>query len=126
MRVKAPVGLKAPGRRAWLAVTEVYELTVGELLVMEKYARTLDDVARVEAALIGEPLTTTGSTGQLRAHPLLAELRGMRALAASLLRMLDLPQEQEDGVVRSATSERKRAAAMVRWRGNRRSDRLGA
>lgn len=113
--IKTPGGLSAPGRQLWRAVTAAYSLRPDELLLLEKVCRTADDVARIETAVVGEPLTTLGSTGQVRAHPLLAELRGMRVVLAALLRQLDLPDVAADGSWRSATSERKRRAAESRW-----------
>jgi hypothetical protein len=59
---------------------------------------------------------------QTRAHPLLAELRGMRSLLAALLRQLDLPELQADGAWRSPSSIRKRDAALSRWNRVRRDD----
>lgn len=87
-----------------------YRLRPDEVLLLEKACRTADDVARLEAALEGEPLTVSGSTGQPRAHPLLIELRGMRTLLAQLLRQLHLPEGES-----LTASEQARKAALVRW-----------
>lgn len=119
MAQKCPTGLGAAGRRLWRDTSGVYELRADELLLLDKACRTADDLARLEQEMAGESLTTIGSAGQVRAHPLLAELRGMRLVLAKLLGQLDLPEEQADGVVRTATSQRKRDAALVRWHGRR-------
>lgn len=120
-RPRAPRGLGAEGRRFWRSLVADYEFTAGELVLLEKAARTLDDVARIEGELAGAPLTVAGSTGQVRPHPLLAELRGMRALFASLLRSLALDHgEDETPRGRPLTnSERGRMAARARWGGRR-------
>jgi hypothetical protein len=55
-----------------------------------------------------------GSTGQLKAHPLIGEIREHRKLAESLARALALPLEGETvGRIRSPSAK---AAANVRWR----------
>lgn len=90
---RRPSGLGVDGRRLWSAVVGVYELRADEVHVLELAARTADDVAAVQAALAGAPLTVAGSMGQVREHPLLSELRQQRAALARLLRQLDLPDE---------------------------------
>ncbi len=114
-RQKAPQKLGASGGQLWRDLAARFEFGPDERLLLEQACRTADDVTRLEQALAGEPLTTRGSTGQVRSHPLLAELRGMRLVLSRLLAQLDLPEEQEDGVVRTAESERKRQAALSRW-----------
>ncbi len=111
---RAPKGLGKDGRQLWRSVLATYRLRPDEVLLLEKAARTADDVARLEAVLEGQPLTVSGSTGQPRAHPLLIELRGMRALLAQLLRQLHLPDAVSKGEPLTA-SEQARKAALVRW-----------
>lgn len=54
-------------------------------------AQTIEHLERLEAAVAAlEDLTVTGSTGQVRPHPLLAELRSERAALAGLLDRLFL------------------------------------
>lgn len=124
-RPRTPRGLAAGGARLWRDVVAVYELRPDEVVLLEKAARTVDDLAGLEAAMDGEPLTTVGSAGQLRAHPLLAELRGMRLVLSSLVRQLGLPdavsgtRAAEQATSRSSNA---RAAARARWdRGTGRS-----
>lgn len=113
-----PRGLAATGSRLWRDVVAIYDLRTDELLLLDKAARTADDLARLEQALAGEPLTTVGSAGQLRAHPLLAELRGMRLVLGSLLRQLALPDPnaEQDAPRRAAErSDLAMRAARARW-----------
>lgn len=112
---KTPNGLASPGRRLWLAVVDEYELRADEMLLLEKACRSADDVARLEAELADAPLLTVGSTGQQRANPLLAEVRGMRALLASLLKQLRLPTTETDADTDASTSAKARKAARARW-----------
>lgn len=115
---RAPQRLSAAGRRLWRETVDEHELRPDELLLLEKACRTADDLDRLEEAMAVEPLTTTGSTGQVRAHPLLAEIRGMRQLLAALLRQLAVPDAEEPGAVGtvvSSTTSRARTAARARW-----------
>jgi hypothetical protein len=77
--------------------------------------RLLDRVDAIAAAVEADGLTISGSRGQPRPHPLLAE---QRQTALALGRLLDLlgltePVEQSE----SRTTARARHAAEVRWRG---------
>lgn len=113
---RTPAGLSTAGRRLWRMVIAAYELRVDELRVLEDAAREADVVARIEAALTAEPLLVVGSTGQTRPNGLLTELRGHRALLATLLRQLDLPDlSRSAGRDAAATSAAARKAAATRW-----------
>jgi hypothetical protein len=90
---RAPTALGAPGRRLWQRVTERYELTPAEMLILEESARTADEVARLERLLRSADLVVRGSRGQPVAHPLLDEIRRHRGLLKSLTAALKLPAE---------------------------------
>src|SRR5688572_18543884 len=91
-----PAGLGASGERLWTAVVEVYELTPSELAMLEQAARTSDELERLEQAVRDLPeLTATGSTGQLKPHPLLSEVRAHRQLLERLTTALALPNVDE-------------------------------
>lgn len=112
---KPPPGLAAPGRQLWRGVTRGWQLRADEMLVLATACRTAEDTARLEEALATAPLIVAGSMQQERAHPLLAEVRGMRALLAGLLRQLDLPDVHAAGVKEAGTSAKARRAAAARW-----------
>ena len=62
------MGLKASGKRLWAAVAGPYVLTPAELEMLGQACRTSDELDRLERAVRALPeLTTTGSTGQLKA-----------------------------------------------------------
>ena len=73
---KAPTGLRAPGKRLWVAVAQRYVLTPAEVSVLVEVCRTSDELDRLERAVrILPELTTIGSMGQIRPYPLLEEVR---------------------------------------------------
>ncbi len=100
-RLRAPRGLGPAGRRLWQKVTADLILDAVELETAALAARTADIVAKIEGQMTGEPLTTAGSMGQVRAHPLLAELRQFRDLEARLLGRLRpaLGDDGDDGAL---------------------------
>lgn len=84
--------------------------------MLEEAARVADTVARLDSAMLGEPLTVRGSAGQLREHPLLSEARQQRALLARLLHQLRLPEADDLAQHRAGQrSVQARAAARSRW-----------
>ena len=114
--LKPPTGLRAPGRRLCLSVAERYVLTAAELEMLGQACRTADELDRLERAVRALPdLTTTGSTGQIKPHPLLAEVRAHRLLLERLTTALCLPDEGEESGLRPG-QRHARAAARGRWR----------
>ena len=77
-------------------------------------ARTVDDLATLRAALADTGLVSAGSKGQARAHPLLAEVRGLRLLLLRLAAQLGLPDEDEPAGATPA-SRKAAKAANARW-----------
>lgn len=113
---KTPIGLSTRARALWRAVAGTYELRADELVVLEDAARAVTDVDRLRKAMVGEPLLTEGSKGQLRGHPLLAEIRASTRLASTLLRQLGLPDDPAaEGD--AAGSHAARQLVARRWRG---------
>jgi hypothetical protein len=114
--LKPPTGLKGPGRKLWTAVAGSYILTASEVEMLRQAARTADELDRLERAVRALPdLVTTGSTGQLKPHPLLAEVRAHRLLLERLTTALNLPDDSEEVGTR-ASSRHARKAAEGRWR----------
>ena len=112
---KPPTGVKASGKRLWTAVTGAYILTPAELATLTQACYTADELDRLERAVRALPeLTTRGSTGQLKPHPLLGEVRAHRALLQRLMEGLNLPdQGQKIGLRAGARHAPK--AALGRW-----------
>ncbi|GGP98313.1 hypothetical protein BKA00_005825 [Actinomadura coerulea] len=110
----APAGLGEAGAALWADVVEVFELETAERRTLEQACRTADELERLAEQLRAEPLVVPGSMGQVRAHPLLAEVRAHRLLLGRLLDELALPHEGEDA---GKTPRQRQAseAARVRW-----------
>jgi len=114
--LRPPTGLKAPGRRLWVAVAGLYMLTPAELEMLGQACRTSDELDRLERAVRALPdLVTTGSTGQLKPHPLLEEVRRHRLLLERLTTALNLPDDDQEVGTR-ASSRHAQKAAEGRWR----------
>ena len=85
---------------------------------MRQACRLADLIARADAELAAEPeLTTVGSTGQPRAHPLLEAAATQRRVLAEMIRSMALPMPGEaEGRRRSPAAAE---AAQARWRQER-------
>ena len=102
------------------AVAEKYELTPADVSVLVEACRTCDELDRLGRAVRKLPeLTTTGSTGQLKSHPLLEEVRRHRTLLERLTTALALPDEDQAVGLRGASRHAEKAAR-ARWGGGRR------
>lgn len=115
---RAPEGLGKAGRAFWRSVAGVYELSPPELATLGQAARVVEVLTRVDADLVdADEMTVTGSTGQMRPHPLLAASAEQRRVLDGLLRSLNLPMPGEvEGHRRAPAAQ---AAAQARWRGQR-------
>src|SRR5829696_4271216 len=90
--------------------------TPAELEMLGQACRTRDELDRLERAVRALPeLTTTGSTGQLKPHPLLEEVRRHRLLLERLTAALNLPDDDQEVGTR-ASSRHAQKAAEGRWR----------
>lgn len=112
---KPPTRLSASARALWTGVTARWELRPDEMRILEDACREATLVDKIEAALKAADLVTDGSTGQVRAHPLLSEVRQHRVAMTSLLARLALPDDEADGRQDAARSEHARSAAIARW-----------
>jgi hypothetical protein len=91
-------------------------LNAGEFAMLEQACRTADELDRLERAVRALPsLITTGSTGQPKPHPLLAEARAHRQLLERLVGALSLPDEDEESGLRPGQRHAQKAAN-ARWR----------
>jgi hypothetical protein len=114
--LRPPAGLRAPGRRLWLSVAVPYVLTAAEVEMLGQACRTADELDRLERAVRQlSDLTTTGSTGQLKPHPLLEEVRRHRVLLERLTTALNLPDEDQEVGLRPGQKHGQRAIN-ARWK----------
>lgn len=111
---KPPPRLQARGRSLWREVQAAYRLNPAETATLGALARTLDEIAALEAELAAAPLIVAGSKGQPVPNKLLGELRAHRALADKLQISLALPAPGEHTGQRR--SSQQKAAAEARWR----------
>jgi hypothetical protein len=113
---RPPSGLKASGKRLWLSVADRYVLTAAEVEMLGQACRTADELDRLEKAVRElTELTTTGSTGQLKPHPLLAEVRADRTLLERLTTAFCLPDEDQEVGLRPGQKHGQRAIR-ARWK----------
>lgn len=112
---RPPKALGEQGRALWRKVVGVYELRADELAALEGACRTRDELVRMEEALAGiTDVVVEGSKGQLRAHPLFAEVRYHRRTLALQLAACGLA-EVDGEVVGMDRSNAGRALARTRW-----------
>ena len=97
-----------------------FDLSESELLVLTEACRTLDEIEQLRAAVERDGVTTLGSAGQPRGHPLLVELRGHRTTLGRLLGQLALPGLDDDSTLPTPRQVRSRRGTAARWGGDRR------
>lgn len=95
MEHKTPVGLRAPGRKLWRAVTDDYELGQHELSILLEAARTVDSLDALEKIVRDEGVTNVSPQG-VRAHPALVEARQQRVTLAKLVASLRIPLDDAE------------------------------
>ncbi|PYF99257.1 Phage terminase, small subunit [Georgenia satyanarayanai] len=113
---KAPVGLKARGRRFWKETLEDFELTDGELNLLAEVCRTLDTLDLLAATIAKDGTTTAGSQGQIVMHPAVSEARQQRLALHRLLAALALPDD-EGGTISNPRAISGHENARARWLG---------
>jgi hypothetical protein len=113
MSGRAPSGLGRAGRALWRDINAGFGLAPHERAILVQCCRCVDRLDAIEAELSGAPLTVAGSTGQPKAHPLLAEWRAQARVLESLSRALSIPLDGEDVGRRRSPSARE--AAVQRW-----------
>jgi hypothetical protein len=80
-------------------IAAAYDLDTAEpawLELLDVAQATERTIAELEALVASDGLVTTGSTGQVRVHPAVAELRHQRAAYARLLADLGLDDRGEE------------------------------
>lgn len=96
---------------------EGWELDARELELLELACRQADDLAGLEGLIRKHGRMVPGSQGQPVLNPAISEARQARAMIEKLLGRLAIPDDE--GVPRTAASERAQAAAQIRWNGQR-------
>lgn len=110
---RSPSGLGKAGRALWREINAEFGLAAHEQAILVQCCRVVDRLDAIERELQGATLTVEGSTGQPKAHPLLAEWRAQARVLEALSRALSIPLPSEDvGHRRSPTA---RDAALQRW-----------
>ena len=101
------------------------DLRPDELEILLAACRARDTVDELTAGMSGQELTTKGSMGQLRIHPLIEERRFQEQAMANLLAKLKLPDDTiaettafGSNVRPMSRSDVGRLGASARW-GNR-------
>lgn len=113
-RPKAPTGLDRRGRQFWTKTVKTFTLSDAELELLVEVCRALDQCEALQSAITVDGITVTGSKGQSRVHPAVAELRQVRLAVGRLIAQLALPDDEGDSVP-SPTTLRARNAAGARW-----------
>ncbi|PPF82617.1 hypothetical protein C5E07_13045 [Pseudoclavibacter sp. RFBJ3] len=108
-----PDGLRTDGTASWTDIVGTYTFRADELRIVEATARTLDDLAILEAAAVDAKPIVDGHAGQPRPNPVFGEIRATRLLLSKLVTQLGLPDEVE--TIKKARSGQARRAARVPW-----------
>lgn len=104
---------KALQKAVQAGLPDGWELDEREVEMLDLAARQADDLERLEKAIAKTGAMVIGSTGQPVVNPAIPEARQARLAISRLLGVLQLPDA--DDSLRSASSERARKAARVRW-----------
>lgn len=118
-RPSPPADLAERGKKFWRSVWKDYDLNVDEIEVLAEACRTLDECDRLRERVDADGDMVAGSTGQLRLHPALVELRLARAGLGKLLAQLGLPDLETGDAPQSAAQRRASKAAEARWQAKR-------
>jgi len=111
---RSPSGLGNTGRALWRDINAEFGLAPHERAILVQCCRVVDRLDAIETELCAAgSLTVAGSTGQPKAHPLLAEWRAQARVLESLSRALSIPLDGEDVGRRRSPSARE--AAVQRW-----------
>lgn len=93
--LKPPRGLRAAGKRFWTEMTAEYDFEPAELQLLALLCEQLDVQAAASRTLRAEGLTITNErTGNIKPHPALAISREATRVIASLVKALQLPEDQ--------------------------------
>ena len=111
---RAPADLRERGRAFWRQTLADFDLSEVETELLRECCRLLDECEALRRSVDTEGTTVKGSTGQVRVHPALGELRQHRLALGRLLAQMNLP-DVDDTSLRSPRQVRATKAAQARW-----------
>lgn len=112
---RTPSDLADRGGELYRAVVQEWGLRPDEEALLLAAARTVDELAILESALAESSPVVVGSRGQVRAHPLVSQVREHRLALRLLLASLSLDEDvKKDGAERSHAG---RKLALLRHHG---------
>lgn len=93
-----PKGLDYQGKKLWTEIAEVYDLSKEphKRRILYDACETADLIDQLTKAMVSQPLTVKGSTGQVVIHPLVAQSETAREALARQLSRLNLAEAGED------------------------------
>jgi phage terminase small subunit len=112
-RPRMPAKLKASGKSLWREMTATYQFSPSELATLRQACFTVDLIDDINAELAKDGLTVIGSTGQLRANPLIAAISDNRRTLEILFRDLALPVPGESAGIRRSPGAKSAAVARI-------------
>lgn len=110
-----PEALGTAGRSLYVEVRRDWKLRPDEERLLLAACRTCDELERMERALATTDPVVTGSKGQERAHPLIAEVRAHRLALRQLFTALGIREAIEGEHDGTARSHAGRQLARRRW-----------
>jgi len=116
---QTPDDLGDHGAALYRVIDREWKLRSDELALLLAAARTVDELAILESALAASSPVVEGSRGQVRAHPLVSQVREHRLTLRLLLSSLRL-ESREDAAEKSDGAERSNAGrklALIRHNG---------
>lgn len=114
----APATLGDAGTTFWNAVVARWSLRPDEEQLLLAAAKTLDEIARLEAVLAEQSMTVTGSRGQHRVNGLVREIREHRLSFQRLIGTSGIGIAEADAAgAGTAKSNAGRALALARHHG---------
>ncbi|MDI9917865.1 hypothetical protein [Rhodococcus sp. IEGM 1379] len=95
---------------------QIWEWDTRELALLALIESQADTIEKLDSTIATDGLTATGSTGQMRLHPAVTEVRLARSALAKLLDQLQLPEDAAAGGAQLSPKSRQHAkAANSRW-----------
>lgn len=97
-RPKTPDSLGPEGGKLWREIVGTFDVTEEphKRRILFDACRTADLIDQLDTAMEGQPLTASGSMGQLVIHPLIAQSQSARTQLAQLLSRLNFASSEED------------------------------